>query len=92
MIAGATDPLKGPTGVGSGKAHDEAVALSTLIEKLNERFGTEFTAADQLFFDQVTETAFANETPKEAAQVARCFLAPRGAVLHPRESRPMPFS
>ncbi|EAQ31556.1 hypothetical protein [Idiomarina baltica] len=35
--------------------------LSTLVEKLNERFGTEFTPAVQLFLDQVKETAVANE-------------------------------
>ena len=36
---------------------EEEVALSTLIDKLNERFGTDFTEADQLFFDQVRATA-----------------------------------
>jgi type I restriction enzyme R subunit len=46
--------------VGTG-AVDEKVPLSTLIEILNERFGTEFTAADQLFFEQVKETAINNE-------------------------------
>ncbi len=43
--------------------------LSSLINKLNERFGTQFTPADQLFFDQVTETAAANEKLQEAARV-----------------------
>jgi len=49
--------LKGPTDVGTRKASDDEVPLSTLIGKLNERFGTDFTLADQLFFDQVEETA-----------------------------------
>ena len=40
--------------------------LSTLVDKLNERFGTEFTPADQLFFDQVRETAVANEKLRQA--------------------------
>lgn len=40
--------------------------LSTLVEKLNERFGTEFTPADQLFLDQVKETAVANEQLRQA--------------------------
>ena len=40
--------------------------LSTLVDKLNERFGTEFTPADQLFFDQVKETAVANEQLRQA--------------------------
>ena len=40
--------------------------LSTLVSRLNERFGTEFTPADQLFFDQVRETAVANEQLRQA--------------------------
>jgi type I restriction enzyme R subunit len=36
------------------------------VGKLNERFGTEFTPADQLFFDQVRETAVANEQLRQA--------------------------
>lgn len=69
LKAGEADPLKGPTEVGTGKGHDEDIALSSLINKLNERFGTEFKPADQLFFDQVTETAAANEKLQEAAKV-----------------------
>lgn len=60
LKVGEPEPLYGPTEVGTGQA-DEEVQLSTLVGKLNERFGTEFTPADQLFFDQVRETAVANE-------------------------------
>jgi type I restriction enzyme R subunit len=63
---GEAEALKGPTEVGTGQA-DEEVRLSTLVEKLNERFGTNFTPADQLFFDQVRETAVANEQLRQAA-------------------------
>lgn len=66
---GEAEALKGPTEVGTGLAEEQAVFLSTLINKLNERFGTDFAPADQLFFDQVTETALANDTLREAAQV-----------------------
>lgn len=59
--------IYGPTEVGTGRV-DEDVDLSILIELLNERFGTEFTTADQLFFDQVKETAVANEELQEAAK------------------------
>jgi type I restriction enzyme R subunit len=45
------------------------VFLSSLIDQLNERFGTEFTQADQLFFDQVAEAAANDETLKQAARV-----------------------
>jgi type I restriction enzyme R subunit len=55
----------GPTDVGTGRA-DEDVQLSTLVGKLNERFGTEFTPADQLFFDQVRETAVADKQLRQA--------------------------
>jgi type I restriction enzyme R subunit len=50
----------GPQDVGTGIAEDERVKLSSLIERLNERFGTDFTPADQLFFDQVQEDALRN--------------------------------
>jgi len=65
LKAGEAEPLKGPTDVGTGQP-DEEVQLSTLVEKLNERFGTEFTPADQLFFEQVRETAIANEQLRQA--------------------------
>ncbi len=69
LAAGEPDPVYGPTEVGTGKANDEHVQLSTLVDKLNERFGTEFTLADQLFFDQVIETALEDNKIKEAAEV-----------------------
>jgi len=65
LKAGEPEPLSGPTEVGTGQA-DEEVQLSTLVGKLNERFGTEFTPADQLFFDQVRETAVANDHLRQA--------------------------
>ena len=65
LKAGEPEALYGPTEVGTGQA-DEDVSLSTLVVKLNERFGTEFTLADQLFFDQVRETAVTNEQLRQA--------------------------
>ena len=65
---GEADPLKGPTDVGTARTPDEEVALSSLIEKLNERFGTDFTAADQLFFDQIRVSAEQDEKIVEAAR------------------------
>jgi type I restriction enzyme R subunit len=65
---GEADPLKGPTDVGTAREKDAEVALSTLVEKLNERFGTDFTEADQLFFDQVRATAERDEKIVEAAK------------------------
>lgn len=65
LKVGEPEALYGPTEVGTGQA-DEDVQLSALVGKLNERFGTEFTLADQLFFDQVRETAVANEQLRQA--------------------------
>lgn len=61
-------PLKGPTDVGTAGVREETVTLSSLVEKLNERFGTDFTEADQLFFDQIRATAENDENIAEAAR------------------------
>lgn len=66
---GKADPLDGPREVGSGANHDEEVPLSRLIDVVNERFGTDFTDADQLFFDQIIEAAIADGSLQEAAAV-----------------------
>lgn len=65
---GEAYPLKGPTDVGTSAVREEPVPLSSLVEKLNERFGTDFTEADQLFFDQITASAEENEKIVEAAR------------------------
>jgi type I restriction enzyme, R subunit len=61
-------PLDGPSEVGSGMVRERPVPLSKLIDVINERFGTEFTDADQLFFDQIAQAAMEDETLKQAAQ------------------------
>ncbi len=66
---GAAKPLDGPTEVGSGLVREEAVPLSRLIDIINERFGTAFNQADQLFFDQIVEAAALDETLRLAASV-----------------------
>ena len=66
--SGEAYPLKGPTDVGAAGVKDEAVSLSSLVEKLNERFGTDFTEADQLFFDQIRASAEEDENIAEAAR------------------------
>ncbi len=57
------DPVgvKSPTDVGTGKAKDEKVPLSEIIQILNERFGTNFTDEDRFFFEQIREKATSNE-------------------------------
>ena len=68
LSEGEADPLKGPTDVGTAAAKDEEVTLSSLIDRLNDRFGTNFTEADQLFFDQIRASAENNESIAEAAR------------------------
>lgn len=64
---GTAQRLDGPTEVGSGIAHSESIALSQLIDVVNERFGTDFNQADQLFFDQIVEAAMTDEGLRQAA-------------------------
>ena len=66
LTQGEGQPLKGASDVGTGR-EDEDIRLSELIDLLNERFGTEFTQADQLFFDQIQEEAIGNEELQQAA-------------------------
>jgi type I restriction enzyme R subunit len=61
--------LDGPTEVGSGLVRSQPVTLSQLIDIVNERFGTDFNQADQLFFDQIVEAAMADEGLRQAAAV-----------------------
>ena len=68
LATGDADPLKGPTDLGSASIKDEEVALSSLIDRLNERFGTDFTEADQLFFDQIRASAENDESITEVAR------------------------
>lgn len=66
---GYARPLDGPSEVGSGLVREETVKLSRLIDVINERFGTDFTEADQLFFDQIIEAALTDEALQQAAKV-----------------------
>ncbi|MYF40194.1 MAG: type I restriction endonuclease subunit R, partial [Rhodothermaceae bacterium] len=65
---GDAAPLKGPTDVGTARAKDKDVSLSSLIERLNERFGTNFTESDELFFDQIRVSAEHDENIAAAAR------------------------
>jgi len=65
---GKADPLDGPREIGSGLVREQPVSLSRLIDVINERFGTDFTEADQLFFDQIVEAALSDEGLRQAAQ------------------------
>jgi type I restriction enzyme R subunit len=66
---GQGQKLDGPTEVGSGLVRPQPIALSQLIDVVNERFGTDFNQADQLFFDQIVEAAMNDDGLKQAAVV-----------------------
>jgi type I restriction enzyme R subunit len=61
--------LDGPTEVGSGLVRPQPMPLSQLIDIVNERFGTDFNQADQLFFDQIVQAAMADGALRQAAAV-----------------------
>ncbi len=61
--------IDGPTGVGTGYVAENPIELSRLIKILNERFGTDFTEDDQLFFDEIRETAVHDPHLRRAAKV-----------------------
>ena len=58
-----------PTSHGtSGVVEDEKVRLSSILEKLNDRFGTEFTLTDFLSRDQVKEDMINSEDIQQKAK------------------------
>ena len=66
---GQKGELSGTTEAGIGKPKDEYAPLSTIIELANERFGTEFDEADQLFFDQIESELVNDEQLQVQAKV-----------------------
>lgn len=57
LATGDMQPVKSPTAVGTGENKNEEVPLSELISHLNEKYGTEFTDEERLFFEQVQAKA-----------------------------------
>jgi len=67
LVKGKGGAVSGPVDVGTGTQHGEEIKLSELIEILNDRFGTEFKPADQLFFDSIKEDALADAKIRQVA-------------------------
>lgn len=65
LAAEGSQELYGPTETGTGKQNDEAEKLSTLIEVVNDRFGTDFDAQDLI--DGVVNQLVGDDRMKEAA-------------------------
>ena len=59
--------LEPTTEAGISRPKDEKDRLSNIIRLLNDKFGTDFTDADRLYFDQLEQTLFENEDLKTRA-------------------------
>lgn len=65
----ATYELKPPTEAGLRKKKDDDKSpLSEIIETINNRFGTDFTEADRLLFEQLVEDFISDDTLKVQAR------------------------
>jgi type I restriction enzyme R subunit len=64
---GAT--VKGLTDVGTASGDDPEEPLSKIVELVNEKYGTEWTPADQLFLDQIHEENMLDEDLLDSARV-----------------------
>ena len=62
--------LDGITGDGAGSmTEEERALLSEVVDKINERFGTEVTEADRIFFEAVSEKMASDEQLQQQAAV-----------------------
>ena len=60
--------ITSPTAVGGGDPDEEKAPLSEIIERLNERFGTDFTDSERLFLEQVQQDAMGREDIRNIAE------------------------
>ena len=68
LSSGEEGELK-PTSFGKGVGkEEEKEKLSEIIERLNDRFGTEFSDTDKLSYDQIKEDIINNEDLAQKAQ------------------------
>jgi type I restriction enzyme R subunit len=61
--------VPGFTGEGTGGQEPQFAKLSEIIDRLNDRFGTQFTEADKVFVDQIEQTCVENEALATQARV-----------------------
>jgi type I restriction enzyme R subunit len=69
LDSGHTGELKGPTEVGTGRPPTQEVDLSTVIDLVNDRFGTSFSKADELVFERAKRDAEADADLQQASAV-----------------------
>jgi len=60
--------LLGINDIGTAGEKEKYTELSKIIEAVNKRFETEFTEADQLFFEQVVQDCINDDTLRQQAQ------------------------
>ncbi len=65
---GKSGELRPLSEAGTKKDKEEFAKLSEIINILNERFGTDFTQADKLFFDQIEEELVLDERLSKQAK------------------------
>jgi len=68
LIQGENGELESLTEAGMKRAKEEKATLSEIIDKLNDRFGTEFEEADRLFFEQIETELVQDEALKTQAK------------------------
>src|SRR5699024_297584 len=69
MQSGENSKLK-PTSFGTGPTpEEEKEKLSSIIERLNDRFGTDFSDTDRLSYEQIKEDIVNNEDLVQKAKV-----------------------
>ena len=61
--------IRGIKDVGTAAGDDPEEPLSRIVELVNQKYGTEWTPADQLFLDQIKEEALADEGLVQSALV-----------------------
>ncbi len=68
LTEGEGEQVPGMAGGGRGaQVHPDQVHLSEIIDLLNEKFGTELTEVDQVWFDQQVEAAAQDQDLREVA-------------------------
>jgi type I restriction enzyme R subunit len=67
LTDGEADGVRSPTAVGTSQAKEKEAPLSEVIVVLNQKFATDFTEEDRLFFEQIQERARTNEQIRQTA-------------------------
>jgi len=68
LAKGVEGELSGTTEAGIREPKEEYARISEIINVLNDKLGTDFTPADQLFFDMIEEEMVLDDTLVKQAQ------------------------